>query len=66
MRNLAKYPITIDEMCTVLRRVAGEHDKRGKYGDITTAALHAAADRLVRIKFANEPESVRPNTSGAD
>lgn len=58
MRDLRRYPMTIQEAVDILREesaeMAAENERDGVYGDIRPYALSWAADRLLRLGFAAE------------
>ncbi len=58
MRDLKKHPITTDEMHDAITRVADTltSEQPERYGDITIAALRAAAHLIRRAQFVVEPQ----------
>lgn len=58
MRNIAQYPITIDEMIAAVDRAYSEEcekartDENYPIGGIHIAALKEASNRLKRLQFA--------------
>ena len=51
MRNLARYPLTLDEILKILADQAKAIESEQRIGDIQPLALRAAATMLTRAAF---------------
>jgi hypothetical protein len=60
MRNLAKYPITLDEIEACLLRLVVELDEPERIGDMTPLLLREAATIVRRTGFVTD--NLRPRT----